>query len=420
MSNHEKTSHNDEVTEKTKSNNNQNQTNDCCKGNNKGKQKLDTAGGQAVLEGVMMKTKNNYAIAVRKESGEIVIKQKKSKSIRDKIKFLNWPFIRGPINMVESLASSFKTLEESAEMAGIEFDEEPSKFERWLEKKFGKSIIGVITVIAGILGVALSLFLFMYLPSLLASGVEFIVEKLPWRGNLRAWMFNVIEGIFKIVIFIIYIALSSKLNDIKRVYQYHGAEHKTIFCYEKKQELTIENVKKQKRFHPRCGTSFIFVILIISIFVMTCATTIINHFKFFDVSNRLIRTLLKLLLLPITVSIGYEFIRYAGKHDNLFTKILSAPGLWMQRITTKEPDESMIEVAIVSLKAALPDEYPVIEELEKQAEKFSHKETESETESQSDSQDSTKQVTDSQDSTNQPLESEDSINKSKDTNNSGD
>ncbi len=362
----------------------------CCSPAKDGKQKLDTAGGQAVLEGVMMKTKNNYAIAVRKENGEIVIKQDKVKSIRDKLKFLNLPLLRGPVNMVESLASSFKTLEESAEMAGIEFDEEPSKFEKWLEKKFGKSIIAVITAIAGVLGVLLSLFLFMYLPSLLASGVEFIVEKLPWRGNLRDWGFNIIEGIFKIIIFILYIAFSSKLNDIKRVYQYHGAEHKTIFCYEKHEELTIENVRKQKRFHPRCGTSFIFVILIISIFVMTCATTIINHFKIFDVSNRILRTVLKLLLLPLTVSIGYEFIRYAGKHDNLFTRILSAPGLWMQRITTKEPDDSMIEVAIVSLKAALPEDYPVIEELEKQAEKL-EAQKEADKEKDSDSSDSKKE-----------------------------
>ncbi len=348
----------------------------CCSSENKKEENLNSAGGQAVLEGVMLKTENNYAIAVRKENGEIVLKQGKVNSLKDKCKFFGLPFIRGPINMIESLISSFKNLEESAEMAGIEFEEEPSKFERWLEKKFGKSIITVVTAIAGVLGVILALFLFMYLPSLLASGVEFIVEMLPWRGHLPAWGFNIIEGIFKIIIFILYIASSSKLNDIKRVYQYHGAEHKTIFCYEKKEELTIENVRKQKRFHPRCGTSFIFVILIISILVMTCATTIINTFDFFDVSNGLLRTLLKLCLLPITVSIGYEFIKYAGKHDNLFTRVLSAPGLWMQRITTKEPDDDMIEVAIVSLKAALPQKYPVIEEMEKQAERLAKKEAE--------------------------------------------
>lgn len=339
---------------------------------------LNSAGGQAVLEGVMMRTKKNYAIAVRKENGEIVIKQGDVKSIRDKIKFLGLPLIRGPVNMIESLITSFKTLEDSAEMAGIEFDEEPSKFEKWLLKRFGKSIINVITAIAGVLGVILALFLFMYLPSLLAKGVEFIVENLPWRGHLPAWGFNIIEGIFKIVIFVLYIMLSSKLNDIKRVYQYHGAEHKTIFCYENGEELTIENVRKQSRFHPRCGTSFIFVILIISILVMTCATTIINSFKFFDVSNTLLRTALKLLLLPLTVGFGYEFIRYAGCHNNVFTKILSAPGLWMQRITTKEPDDSMIEVAIVSLKAALPKKYPVIEELERQAERLAKEKEESE------------------------------------------
>lgn len=338
----------------------------CCS-NSEDENTINAAGGQAVLEGVMMRTQKNYAIAVRKENGEIVIKQGDVKGLKDKCKIFGFPFIRGPVNMVESLISSFKNLEDSAEMAGIEFEEESSEFEKWLEKKFGKSIIPVITAIAGVLGVILALFLFMFLPALLANGVEFIVEDLPWRGHLPAWAFNIIEGVFKIIIFIIYIASSSKLNDIKRVYQYHGAEHKTIFCYEKKEPLTVENVRKQSRFHPRCGTSFIFVILIISIFVMTCATTIINAMGL-DISNSFLRTGLKLLLLPITVSFGYEFIRYAGKHNNIFTRIFSAPGLWMQRITTKEPDDEMIEVAIVSLKASLPEKYPIIEELERQKE----------------------------------------------------
>ncbi len=323
--------------------------------------RLGRVGGQAVLEGVMMKGRESYAIAVRKENGEHVIKKGKSKSIREKYKFFGLPIIRGIVNLVESMMFSYKTLSDSAEMAGIELEEEPSKFEIWLEKKFGKSLINVIMVFASVLGVLLAALLFMLLPSWLAKGIEFLVEKVSWFGNhaghLPAWGFNIIEGVFKIIIFILYIALSSLLNDIKRVYQYHGAEHKSIFCYEEGAELTVENVKRQSRFHPRCGTSFIFVILIISIAVMTVATTIINATQFFDVSNTLLRTLLKLSLLPPTVGIGYEFIRFAGKHNNIFTRVLSAPGLWMQRITTKEPDEKMIEIAIMSLKAALPEEF---------------------------------------------------------------
>ncbi len=325
--------------------------------------RLGGVGGQAVLEGVMMKSKEDYAIAVRKENGEIVTKKGKSKSLRDKCKFFGLPVIRGIVNLVESLVFSFKTLTDSAEMAGIELEEEPTKFEKWLEKKFGKSIVNVVTAIAGVLGVVLALFLFLYLPAWLASGVEFLVENVSWSGgrhagSLPTWGFNIIEGAFKIIIFILYIYLTSKLNDINRVYQYHGAEHKTIFCYEKGLELTVDNVKEQKRFHPRCGTSFIFVILIISIAVMTVATTLINAYSDFDLSNKLFRTVIKLSLLPLTVGIGYEFIRYAGKHNNILTRVLSAPGLWMQRLTTREPDEKMIEVAITSLKAALPDEFP--------------------------------------------------------------
>ncbi|MBE6649102.1 MAG: DUF1385 domain-containing protein [Ruminococcaceae bacterium] len=340
--------------------NSKNEINNQCQNNNC---RLGGVGGQAVLEGVMMKSKENYAIAVRKENGEIVTKKGKSKSIKDKYKFFGIPVVRGVVNLIESLMFSFKTLTDSAEMAEIELEEEPTKFEIWLEKKFGKSIVNVVTAIAGVLGVVLALFLFLYLPAWLAGGVEFLVENVSWSGgrhagSLPAWGFNIIEGVFKIIIFILYIYLTSKLNDIKRVYQYHGAEHKTIFCYEKGLDLTVDNVKEQKRFHPRCGTSFIFVILIISIAVMTVATTVINAYSDFDLSNKLFRTVIKLSLLPLTVGIGYEFIRYAGKHNNVLTRVLSAPGLWMQRLTTREPDEKMIEVAITSLKAALPEEFP--------------------------------------------------------------
>ena len=325
--------------------------------------KLGGVGGQAVLEGVMMKSKDSYAIAVRKENGDIVYKKGINKSIGKKCFIFRLPIIRGIVNLIESLSFSFKTLSDSAEMAGMEFEEEPSKFEKWLEKKFGKSIINFVTVIASILGVLLAVGLFIFLPSALVKGLEFLIERVSpidtmQSGMLPGWAFNLIEGLFKIIIFILYIFFTSKLSDIKRVYQYHGAEHKSIFCYEKEEELTVENVKKQSRFHPRCGTSFIFVVMIISIAVMTIFTTLLEEHSSFMINNIAFRSLLKIMILPLTVGISYEFIRYAGRHTNLFTRILSAPGLWMQRLTTREPDEKMIEVAIASLKAALPEEFP--------------------------------------------------------------
>ncbi len=318
--------------------------------------RLGAVGGQAVLEGVMMKSKKTYAIAVRKENGEIVTKKGEVKSIREKIKILKLPIIRGIVNLVESLLFSFKTLTDSAEMAGIEFEEEPSKFEKWLEKKFGKSIINVITAIGSVLGVVLALFLFMYLPSLFTKGVGFLFTNLL-KINFSPFAFSLTEGIFKIIIFILYIYLTSLLNDIKRVYQYHGAEHKSIFCYESGEELNVENVKKQSRFHPRCGTSFLFVVMIISILIMTITTAALNEMGI-DTEKTLLRTLIKLLLLPLTVGFSFEFIMYAGKHNNICTRFFSAPGLWMQRLTTREPDDEMIEVAIKSLKLALPEEFP--------------------------------------------------------------
>ncbi len=328
-----------------------------------GNSRLGGVGGQAVLEGVMMKSKESYAIAVRKENGDIVYKKGVNKSLGKKCFIFRLPIIRGIVNLVESLMFSFKTLSDSAEMAGMEFEEEPSKFEKWLERKFGKSIINFVTVIASILGVLLAVGLFIFLPSALVKGLEFLIERVSpidtmQSGMLPGWAFNLLEGFFKIIIFILYIFFTSKLNDIKRVYQYHGAEHKSIFCYEKEEELTVENVKKQSRFHPRCGTSFIFVVMIISIAVMTVFTTLLEQHSSFMINNIAFRSLLKIMILPLTVGISYEFIRYAGRHTNLFTRILSAPGLWMQRLTTREPDEKMIEVAIASLKAALPEEFP--------------------------------------------------------------
>lgn len=315
--------------------------------------RLGSVGGQALIEGVMMKSKNRIALAVRRyDDNKITVRAKKYVSLKQKHKWINIPILRGVINFVETLVMSFKTLTDATEMLGLE-EEEPGKFEKWLTKVLGKSIMSVISFIAVIIGVALSIGLFFFLPSLLVD----LLKMIPYVGTYleNEIIRSVVEGVTKIIIFICYIAATSLLKDIRRTYQYHGAEHKSIFCYEKGLELTVENVRMQKRFHPRCGTSFIFLVLIISIL----GTAILYSLVQFD--TVWLRVLAKLLVLPILVGISYEFIMFAGKHDNIITKILSAPGLWMQRITTREPDDSIIEVAIVSLKTALIEEFPDFE-----------------------------------------------------------
>ena len=323
--------------------------------------RLGTVGGQAVIEGVMMKNKDEFALAVRMPEGNIRVTKDECKSVKEKFKFLGWPIIRGVVNMIESLILSMKTLTISADAFGIE--EEETKFEIWLKEKFGKSLLDFVMVIAMILGVALGVGLFFFLPLFISSS---LFDK---AGEETKWYATLIEGGIKIAIFVGYIWLVSFMKDIKRVFEYHGAEHKTIFCYEAGEDLTPKNVKKYKRFHPRCGTSFIFVILLLSILV----SSIVYSFPIMK-SNIILKFASKLLTLPLTVGIGYEFIRFAGKHDNFITRILSAPGLWMQRITTREPDETQIEVAIASLKCALPEEFPEAEDFYK-PEKYQKNET---------------------------------------------
>ena len=302
--------------------------------------RLNKVGGQAVLEGVMMKSGERYSLAVRKESGEIEIRNKIFKSIRKKYKPLNIPILRGIINFVEMMILSFRTLSDSVDMLGIE--EEETKFEKWLEKHFGKKLLDFVMVISTVLGVVLGVGLFTFLPAVTTKAADNATG-----GNL-GWFKNIIEGLIRIGIFVLYIWLVSFVKEIRRTFEYHGAEHKSIACYEAGLELTPENAKKCTRFHPRCGTSFIFVMLILSIII----------FSFISWDNIFVRVGLKILLLPIVVGAGFEFIMAAGKHDSIIFKILSAPGLWMQRITTREPDESQLEVAIAALKSAMPDEFP--------------------------------------------------------------
>lgn len=304
----------------------------CCK------ERLGTVGGQAVLEGVMMKSKDLVALSVRAEDGSISTEVEKYSSVRDKHKILNLPIIRGIVNFVEMMILSMKTLNKSADMLGIE--EEETKFEKWLKEKFGKSVASFAAAVGAVIGVLLSVGLFFVLPAIISD----LTDKFTDIRIIK----SLVDGVSKILIFIAYIALVSLIPDMKRVFQYHGAEHKSIFCHESGLELTPENVKKQSRFHPRCGTSFLFVMMFIGILVSVL---------YIDL-NIYIRIPVKLCVLPLVVGIGYEFIRFSGKHDNAFVRILSAPGLWVQRLTTKEPDTAQIEVAIASLKAALPDIYP--------------------------------------------------------------
>lgn len=306
--------------------------------------RLGTVGGQAVIEGVMMKSADRYSVACRLESGKIRVVNREFRSVRSKIKIFNLPILRGIVNMIEMMKLSYETLGVSADAMGIDELEAESKFEKWMKKHLGNHIVDIIMGIAMVFGFAIGIGLFFFLPIWATKGIEALA------GGDIGWVKNLVEGVIKIGIFIGYLSLVSLMRDIRRTFEYHGAEHKTIFCYEAGEELTPENVKKYKRFHPRCGTSFLFVMLILSI--------IIYSFPFVTWDNMLLRMLTKILILPLIIGIGYEFIRFAGRHDNAFVRILSAPGLWMQRITTREPDDSEIECAITALKCALPEVFP--------------------------------------------------------------
>ncbi len=315
--------------------------------------RLGKVGGQAVIEGVMMKSGDDMAIASRMSDKSIKITKMKFVSVRKKHKILNLPLLRGIVNFVEMMILSYKTLSISTE--ALDFEEEPTKFEKWLEKTFGKSIMSVVMVIATILGVALSAFLFIFLPSVICDGLSFLISMLTSGSFVledHTAVFSALEGILKVIIFLVYLALISFMNDIKRTFQYHGAEHKSVFCYEKGLDLTVENVRSQSRYHPRCGTSFMFFMILIGIIIGLFIPSNIGIW----------RPVIKTLLLPINVGIGFEFIMFAGKHDNIFTRALSAPGLWVQRLTTKEPDDAQIECAIAALKNALPAEFPEVNE----------------------------------------------------------
>ena len=303
--------------------------------------RANRVGGQAVLEGVMMKAGEKCSTACRVESGDIVVNDRSFVSVRKKHKWLNIPILRGVVNFVEMLMLSYSTLTVSAELMGVE--EEESKAEKWFKKHLGVGLFDVIMVIAMVLGIALAVGLFIYLPTVAVSFLSKVAD--VDLGNLRA----IPEGVIRIGIFVLYIYLVSLMPDIRRTFEYHGAEHKSIACFEAGEELTPENAKKHTRFHPRCGTSFMFVMLFISIIVGILIPASLGD---------LLRSVIKLALVPLIVGFGYEFIMLAGKHNNIVTRVLSAPGLWMQRLTTREPSEDQLEVALTALMYAMPDEFP--------------------------------------------------------------
>lgn len=306
-----------------------------------------TIGGSALMEGIMMIGPKGLGLGFRLPNGTIETDLREHHMLKEKHKIAKIPFIRGTINFVDQMIFTYKILMESAEKTsldiGDENEEDMSKLDKWLSDHFGPKMMAVIGAIAAVLGFALAFLLFFYLPSLLADGIEFLVNKDITRLK------PLIEGIVRAVILVVYMWAVSNMKDIKRMFMYHGAEHKSIFCHEKGLPLTVENIRKQQRFHPRCGTSFIFLVIIVSMLISTIIAFAFPALR----AKRLLWLAVKLILLPLYLGIGYEVLQYAGKHDNLFVKITSAPGLWMQRITTKEPTDDIIEVAICATEACL-------------------------------------------------------------------
>ena len=302
-----------------------------------------TCGGQALIEGIMMRGPHKQAIVVRRPDGELEIQEKQLTLIKDRYPIFGAHLIRGVVTFLDSMASGMKALMWSAEFYPEDEEEEPTKFDIWLEEKFGsEKAASVITTLAVILGICMSIGLFFLLPTLLGG-----LANLLFPGNML--IRNLAESLLKIVIFVAYLALCSKMKEMRRVFQYHGAEHKTIFCYEAGLPLTVENVRKQSCHHPRCGTSFLFVVIFVSILVSTVV------FSIWPVYNALLRFFVHLLMLPLIVGVSYEFNRYVGRHENPVTRLLVAPGLWLQNFTTFEPDDSMIEVGIRALELVLPE-----------------------------------------------------------------
>ncbi len=292
-----------------------------------------------------MRGPEQQAIVVRDKDGQLVEKVEKLRLIKDRYPILGWPLIRGTVNFLSSMVEGVKALMYSADFYPDEEAAEPSRLEKWLEKHVSsKKLESVLIGFSVFLGVGLSLLLFLFLPTFLTGGLLHFFPDFPLWGR------NLLEGLLKIVIFLAYLILCSRQKDIYRVFQYHGAEHKTIFCYERGLPLTVENVRDMPRHHPRCGTSFLFVVIFVSILFSSVV------FGIWPITNVWLRTLVHLVLLPLVVGVTYEFNRWVGRHDNGLSRLLTAPGLWLQNFTTNEPEDGMIECAIRSLELVLPSQ----------------------------------------------------------------
>ena len=294
-----------------------------------------SVGGQALMEGIMMRGPEKICVAVRRPDGTLDMTY-------EDVKHHRWqkiPLVRGAAAMIENLVLGYRYLMHSAEVSmPEEAEEEPGRFEKWLGEHAGPGVQNFFMALAAVCGGLLAIVLFMVLPTAIVGLID--------RFLPLGWGKVVLEGVLKIALFVGYLFLCTRMKEIHRVFEYHGAEHKTIACYEAGEELTVENVRHHRRFHPRCGTSFMILVLIVSILL----------FSVLPWSSTGLRVLLKLLLLPVVMGVSYELIKLAGRYDNLFTRIISAPGLWLQRLTTFEPDDSMIEVGIAALKEVLPEE----------------------------------------------------------------
>ena len=301
-------------------------------------------GGQALIEGILMRGVDKQAIVIRSPEGELVTKVERLHPLREKYPFFGWPLVRGIVAFLESMVKGMKAVTYSAQFLPEDEQEEPSKLDKWIEAHFSsekaeKLVIGIAVV----LGIALAVGLFILLPT-------FLVGLVPPLRHGHDGLRTLLEGILKLAIFLGYMAAVSRMKEMKRMWSYHGAEHKTIYCYEHGRELTVDNVRTESRFHPRCGTSFLLVVVILSVFVFILANA------FLHVDNVFLRALVKIALLPVVVSLSYELNRWIGRHDELpIAKILSWPGRMLQHLTTQEPDDGMMEVAIASLKLVIPD-----------------------------------------------------------------
>jgi len=299
--------------------------------------KKSTIGGQAVMEGVMMKAPKSMAIAVRRSDGSIVVTKQPVTTVKDKYPILKLAILRGIVTFAETMVMGVKSLMTSAELFGDDEEYKPSKFEIFLAEKLGKKVEDVVINSALVLAVVFAIGLFILLPALLTGFIR------PWIGSTVAA--NFIEGIIRLCIFLIYIGLVSRMKDIRRVFEYHGAEHKTIHCYEHDEELTVENARKYSTLHPRCGTAFLLIVMVISIII----------FSFMGWQNIFIRILTRILLLPLVAGLSYEVTRFAGRSDSKFIKVVMYPGMMLQKLTTREPDDQQLEVAIRAFLEAAGD-----------------------------------------------------------------